>query len=84
MIKRNPKPPTFYPVNSIAGQSQPRQCECCGKLQTIGEGFDIRSELCGECVEGFNEPITQSGSIFYSWHPGLWYRFTHWIMGWFV
>ena len=69
--KAHHKPPTFVPVGSAAGQRELRQCECCGKLQTIGEGFSVAYALCKECNEGFDEPITQSGALIYTWRPVL-------------
>lgn len=79
MRKAQKKPPTFYPVNSLAGQSQPRQCECCEKLQTIGEGFNIERELCAECVKGFSETV--GGAVAYTIRPSLWTRFKNWLKG---
>ena len=51
--------PTAVPINSAGGQRELRQCDCCGKLQAVSEGFDLKQELCRQCVEGFQENLEE-------------------------
>lgn len=42
--------PTFYLLSSQAACRQTRACQVCWKVQSIGDGYDVRYGMCSECA----------------------------------